>query len=87
MLFYLAKHMVNNEMGWDAFQIHKKVPFGQQDGALESLTRPFAPRRDLNFVPAHQSNIPDALKPRTMEDFDQLSQMIISNRFVNLTSA
>ncbi len=29
--FFLAKHMVGNGLGPDAFRIHKKVPYHRQD--------------------------------------------------------
>ena len=58
------KHLVDEGMGLDAFQIHKKVPVDHQDKAIEHLTRPFAPRRDLNFVPAHLFKIPENMNPK-----------------------
>ncbi len=60
-------------MGNDAFQIHKKVPVDHQDMAIEHLTAPFAPRRDLNFVPAHLFKIPENMKPQTREQFTALA--------------
>ena len=44
-----------------------------QDMAIESLTAPFAPRRDLNFVPAHLFRIPEHMKPQTRSDFEALA--------------
>ena len=66
--FRFNKHLVNEGMGRDAYAIHKKVPFNQQDKAIESLTAPFAPRRDLNFVPAHMFKIREDMKPQPLSN-------------------
>ncbi len=70
------KHLVDEGLGNDAFQIHKKVPVDHQDKAIEHLTRPFAPRRDLNFVPAHMFRIPEHLKPQSRTDFTALANVM-----------
>ena len=58
------------------FQIHKKVPFDQQDLAIESLTRPFEPRRDLNFVPAHMLRISEHMKPVNEQKLQELANFM-----------
>ena len=55
------------------FQIHKKVPFDQQDLAIESLTRPFEPPRHLNFVPAHMLRISENMKPVNDQKLQELA--------------
>ncbi len=67
------KHLVEIGAGGEAFKVHKKVPHHQQDAAIEHLTRPFAPRRDLQFVPAHMFRIPENMKPHKPEDFEALA--------------
>ncbi len=67
------KYLVEIGAGGEAFKVHKKVPHHMQDAAIEHLTRPFAPRRDLQFVPAHMFRIPENMKPQRPEDFEALA--------------
>ena len=72
-VFRFNKYLVNEGFGHDAFQIHKKVPFEQQDLAIESLTRPFEPPRHLNFVPAHMLRISENMKPVNDQKLQELA--------------
>ena len=71
--FNIARHMVHSGDGHNAWKIHKKVPHAQQDRAIEHLTLPHAPRRDLQFIPAHLMQTPPNLEPQTLDDLADLA--------------